>query len=279
MKLRDAISIGVVLLALLSGASPTRPAERLEVIPLHHRTAGELLPVVRQMLGAEGTVTAYDHQLVLKAPSGELAAMEKLISELDRPRALLRIDVWQGVASAGFSEGGALDAGGEAGSIRLGNAAPEGGPGDPSGRFAYRLGNARKSTEQVLHVLDGKQALITVGKEVPFTSAFAVVAGNKSGYAEQRTLRTVTTGFWVRPRLMGNEVELDITPHLAGTAPGAPDVVHSQHLSTTVRVPLGRWYNLGGNLRDSDPLSRTIVQWQAGTGTEERSIWIKVERR
>ena len=241
MKLRDAISIGVVLLALLSVASPTRAAERLEVIPLHQRAAGELLPVVRQMLGAEGTVTAYDHQLVLKAPPGELAAMKKLISELDRPRALLRIDVWQGVASAGFSEGAALDAGDEEGSIRLGNAAPEEGPGDPSGRFAYRLGNARKSTEQVLHVLDGRQALITVGKEVPFTSAFAVVAGNKSGYAEQRTLRTVTTGFWVRPRLMGNEVELDITPHLAGTAPGARALA-GPPVPVPLTVPTGaRW--------------------------------------
>jgi type II secretory pathway component GspD/PulD (secretin) len=278
MKIRYVVFIGVFLLALSPMVSQAR-VDPIEVIPLHHRSATELLPVVRQMLGNAGTVSAYDHQLVVKATREQLTAMEKLIAELDRPRPLLRIDVWQGVASAGVSEGAALDSPNGKGEIHFGTDTPAGGPGDPSGRFGYRIGNTQEGTEQALHVLDGEQALIVVGKEVPFTSAFAVTTGNKSGYAEQRSLRKVTTGFWVRPRLMGKSVELQIVPHLAGQEPGAPDVVDSQHLATTVRVPLGRWYNLGGELRDSDPLSRAIVQWQAGAGTEERSIWIKVERQ
>ncbi|HKK02131.1 MAG TPA: secretin N-terminal domain-containing protein [Desulfuromonadales bacterium] len=278
MKFQHIILIGLVLFIFLP--TPVRAqADSVEVIPIHHRSAAELLPVVRQMLGKTGTASAYDHQLVVKAPRKQLTAMEKLIEKLDIPRPLLRIDVWQGVADAGVSEGASIDAHNDKDAVRFGTEASAGGPGNPSGRFGYQIGNTQHGTEQVLHVLDGKQALITVGKEVPFTSAFAVMSGNKSGYAEQRTLRKVTTGFWVRPHLTGQDVELQIMPHLSSQEPGASDIVDSQHVATTVRVPLGRWYNLGGELRDSDPLSRAIVQWQAGAGAEERSIWIKVERQ
>lgn len=61
-----------------------------EVVPLNYRTSDDLLPVVRSFLGNEGTVNAYNNQLIVNAEPEKIQALRSLLSQLDKaPRRLL----------------------------------------------------------------------------------------------------------------------------------------------------------------------------------------------
>jgi hypothetical protein len=98
-----------LLLAVLALApAPARADETvLKVIPLKNRPAADLVPVLAPIAGPEGSVTALETRLVVRATPQALARIEALLRTLDTPLRSLVISVSQGVAttSAGQSAG------------------------------------------------------------------------------------------------------------------------------------------------------------------------------
>jgi hypothetical protein len=260
----------VVLFLLFFFAAPLQAETEIEVIPLKHRLATELIPVVQTLVGKEGSVTACDQKLIIKASSEDLDGIKKVLNQLDRKRQTLRIMVRQGVSRG--------QVGRQRDFISNEDAAGKSPPDMLRERGAYRLGNLENSITQSLQVLDGESALLIVGKEVPFTRELALLAGRHTGIAQKIDFREVTTGFWVRPCLRGEEILLEITPHMAFLEPLPEGVMDFQKLTTSVRVPLNEWYNLSNHLKNGDEVSRAILLWRTGRGSEERHIWVKVEK-
>ena len=108
------------LLASLSWMAPaplTLAAEpELRVIPLRHRLADEVVPVVRPLLAPGESVSGMDSRLIVRAAPRTFAQIERVLAEIDTPRRNLRISV----RHAGESER-VQDSQGVSGDVRRGN--------------------------------------------------------------------------------------------------------------------------------------------------------------
>jgi len=263
----------VLILVIGSGSAFADPGE-VRVIDLKHRRAEELLPVVKQLMGDQGTAAAFDNSLILRGPNKDLAAAEKLLKQLDVERVMLRVEVRQEAAAGGVQS--SMEAAGrfDRSSRILSN--------DPSamvqGKHSRNLGNMNQSVEQYVQILDGEQAFIEVGRQVPFVRFRSYVTGLHQGFSEEIGLRDVTTGFMVRPTFLGNTVELELIPRLASENAEREGVVDLSSMTTRVNVPLGEWVDLGGNISRQNDAGAAILSLSAGEQGAVRRMWVKVTK-
>lgn len=275
---------GIVLLLVLAAlAFPSAARAEIKVLALRHVAPDKVLPVVRELLNGAGKISHWRNRLIVNASAEEIATIEEVLRQIDVAPVMVRITVRAenrhaqagnriGVAVLQTGETGRAASGGEPGSSGTG-LSPAGG---------RRLGNAVEEAEYHLRVRDGGQGFILVGQSVPYVRELLLLARRHAGYGQSIDFQEINTGFWVRPVLEGDYVTLDIRPHLEGfqknSSGGLPSILELQALVTTVRIPLEQWVDLGGILRESDEISRAIVNWRAGNAREEKTVWVKVER-
>lgn len=253
---------------------PTPGQAEIKVLTLRHVSAEKILPMLRELLDGRGKVCQWENRLIVNAGPDEIATVEEVLRQIDKAPSMVRVTVRteNRHAQAGNRIGVAVMQSTDSSSTSTGFST------------GSRMGNAVENEEYFLRVRDGGQGFILMGKEVPFVREMLVLAKRYAGYGQTIDFQEVNTGFWVRPVLEGDYASLDIRPHLegykkngAGMA-GLPATIELQSLVTTVRVPLGKWVDLGGFLRDGDEISRSIVAWRAGNSREEKTIWLKVDR-
>jgi hypothetical protein len=253
--------IGSIFLIFVLAQGVWAANGEVRVIELKHRLAEELLPVLEPMLGSAGAVSALDNRLILRASSKDLAAMEKLVAQLDTPRALLRIAVGQEQSNAAIGDGG--------GTILSTS------PGIISGQKGGRtLGNSSQRTEQFVQVLDGETALIEVGERQPYAHIRAYVGGHRREMVEVTDFEDLAEGFLVRPNLQGEGVVLDISPYQS--TPAATGAIDFSHLATRVETPFDEWIDLGGHLESIFVGDNAGNVLRAVGG--RRHLWIKISR-
>lgn len=270
-KFRKMWSLLFLVLATLM-LLPTPGQAEIKVLTLRHVSAEKILPMLRELLDSRGKVCQWENRLIVNAGPDEIATIEEVLRQIDKAPSMVRVTV--------RTENRHAQAGN-----RIGVAVMQSTDSTSNGMStANRLGNAVDNEEYFLRVRDGGQGFILMGKSIPFVREMLVLAKRYAGYGQTIDFQEVNTGFWVRPVLEGDYASLDIRPHLegykkngAGMA-GLPSTIELQSLVTTVRVPLGKWVDLGGFMRDGDEISRSIVAWRAGNSHEEKTIWIKVDR-
>ncbi len=273
-----------LLLAVLLVTSPCRA--EIKVLKVKHLVAEEVVPVVRDVLEGQGKVSTYDNRLIVNASAEEIAMIEEVLRQIDVPPTMLRISVRQeerkGTAANRVSLTGTPKPGAAATSPMVqalkGSAA---GSGPLPG--VRQLGNTAEQTVQTLRVRDGGRGFILMGEMVPYVREMLLLARRYADYGQTVEFQAVNTGFWVRPILERGYATLEIRPHLEGfqrsssRMMGMPSAVQLQELVSTVRVPLGRWVDLGHQLREGDEVSRAILSWRTRNLHEERTVWVKVE--
>ena len=242
----------VTLLGLTAGSL----AQERQTFTLRHRPAAELVEPLRDLLGPSARVAAFNETLVVVAPAADLALAADLVARFDQPRRMLRIHVDQDLARTGD----ALSIDGSA-RVRL--------PGGPGRARLDATATERwheQRVSQFLLVLNGEAARIAVGRSIPVTQRYLALCRRYGYLIETVEYHSVTTGFEVRPELLEEQVRLEMVPYMAFLADSQAREVVFQELATRVRVPLDRWYELGGHLADQDEVSRTIL----GAGEEKR---------
>ncbi|MCB5191657.1 nodulation protein NolW [Methylobacillus arboreus] len=246
-----------------------------KMITLQHRFPQDLLPAVQQIIGPEGSVSAIDHHLVVRATPAQMEAVEALVERLDTAQRNVQITVRHDdhVTQSGNEVG--ADGSVRYGDIEVGvNRVPERREGL---RFNFDESQAttRRSGEQFLTVLDGERAFIRVGQSVPFTQQWVVLTAQYLNVQQTTEFHDITTGFAVRPRTIGNEVEVEITPRIARL--DAFGFIDFEELSTTVRVSRGQWLDIGGIMQSSDQVSREILSRSQFGEEKINRLQIKVD--
>jgi len=69
---------------------------------------------------------------------------------------------------------------------------------------------------------------------------------------EEVRFQNVGTSLAVSPRIVGNEIEVTLTPEISYESPEGRGVIKVTHLSTTVRVPPGQSVEIGGSYGKSE---------------------------
>ena len=73
--------------------------EKVEVIPLNNRRVEDAIPIIRQLLGRNGTVSGMGQQLIVRASPRKLREIKTLLEKIDIQLKNLRITVKQGFSA------------------------------------------------------------------------------------------------------------------------------------------------------------------------------------
>ena len=229
--LRSALLLSVLIAAPVAG-------QGLEIIPLRHRTADQVLPALRPLMEPGATLTGQGTQLIVRASPANLAELRRALEAIDRPLRRLQISVRFDQALEDSSR--SVEAGG-----RIGNRGAR-----IDVRANERQGSATERVDQRLQVLEGGRAYIFSGQETEI-----------SGTA---------TGFEAIPRLAGQTVLVDVVQRRDTPA-------RQQALATTVSARLGEWFEVGGALEAASRDERGLAARSTGAAREARRVWLKVE--
>jgi len=265
----------LIILCVLSTPVFARP--QLKIIPLQHRLAEEMAPTLQALVGPGSSVNAYGSQIIVNAEPSEIANIEETIRQLDVERRTWRISVnndnqdWQQNRHIGAS--------GSAGNGSVRVLIPDG-----RGRVIHdgvtvtaddREIRRSQTGGMTLNTLDGAPAYISVGQLVPYSGYWVDLTNRYARGVQTTGWQEVATGFTVKPRQVGDKVDVEITPRVA--QPGGNGAIDFTALSTHVQVRPGEWVDLGGALGNRDEVSRAILGQGSERGSRSNNLRIKIE--
>lgn len=277
MCLRSAMSlcIGLCFIVASSQGFSDYP---IEVIELKARPLDEILPVIQPFVGADGTVTGMGNNLIIKASPARVKEIRKLLVNLDRPPRRLLITVGDQDDVARSSAGYRASADIRAGDGRFSVNSP-GYPGDSS-RAHIRLHDRNVQRAQTsrsrVQALEGRPAYINSGTRLPLQTTERYYDHGTPYQRRSTQLHDVTSGFYVVPRLQGDEVTLEIVQH--ADRPGQRrGVINTQSAGTVVRGRLGEWVELGGVDSSDSNREGGLGRSVNSQGSNRRGIQVRVE--
>jgi len=256
------------VLAVLAAGIPVYADYPIEVIELQAATLDEVIPVVRPLVGPDGTVTGMGTNLVIKAAPERVREVRALLERIDRPPRRLLITVSNAGEDVSRAAGYSGSADIKLGDGQVGINSPGRPVEDSRARvYVHKRGAFReRGAGQQVQALEGRPAWIHAGSQVP-------VYG---GYPYGTQLHDVTSGFYVVPRLSGNQVMLEILQHddRPGRTPGTFEI---QRAGTIVRGRLGEWVALGGIDAAGDNSRSGLARSQQQQSLQSQQIRVKVD--
>ncbi len=252
-----------------------------EVIPLGYRSLHEILPVVQPMVGPGGSVGGLRDQLVVTTTPARMAEIKKVLGQLDASPERLVISVRRASSASKNRRSASIHAqtdnvsiGG--GGVRVGTGSAEQ---DTENRVAVsaadRSIDADQDIMQRVQVLEGREAYIATGQDLP-------VRNRGIGY-DTMGYYPAHTGFYVVPRLNGDEVFLELSagsrqaPVVRRSGYRQPDV-NVSNVTTTVAGRLGEWIAIGGTTGSDTSSARGIGYTGRETREAEEGIEVRVEK-
>jgi type II secretory pathway component GspD/PulD (secretin) len=262
----------------------------LEVIALKHRSAEELLPVIRPLLDKGDVASGMNYQLILRTSTYNLAQIKKLLESLDIALRNLQITVMQNVDSETVAR--LTEISGSAGLSREARITVSGG-GNNSGlnvdagqgrdRLKAHVISTRSLEDdrktQKLQVLEGSRALVHSGQSVAVPQRQVIQNQWGTRVIDSTRYQEVGSGFYVLPRVNGDRVTLEISAQNDSLAPGGGDqpTMRVQQTSSVISGRLGEWLEVGGLGQQKSSNDAAISTRSASQSREQRSVLIKVE--
>jgi type II secretory pathway component GspD/PulD (secretin) len=266
----------LLLLLILLFSPPLLADYPLEIIELRGRTVEEMIPIIRPLVEPDGSVAGMRNQLIIRTSPERMQEINELLQRLDHPPRQLMIYVRQGVAANRSGTGVRADVNAMVGNdakVVVGRPEPEDGV-----RFKVRSARTKSHLDatQRIRAVEGRPAFIATGKSVPIQERTTTFYGGVAQHQDTTRYKDVTTGFYVTPQLIGDQVALQISPHMErpGAVQGTYDI---QRAYTSVRGRLGEWIDVGGTNRGSYHDRDGILRSVTTSGHEDRSIQLLVE--
>lgn len=235
------------------------------VLTLQYRPAQEVVPWIESMVGETGSVAAQGGQLLISASPARLAQIKAVVERLDVPYRNLEITVKRAAgvpvqqdAVAAVNSTSINPAGAQAG----GDTNP-----DSSVQGA--------TVDAVLTVVEGEQTFVRVASGIAITQRWKALLQQYLGEEVGEMLHVMDIGFTVRPRVIGNMLELSIAPRVAGTNSGR--IVDFMDIGSVVRVSSGEWLDLIHNMQQRDEVSRAIIASYQALDGSDAVLEIRVE--
>lgn len=244
----------------------------LRIFTLQHHFAKDLYSVITPLVGQDGTVTGTNNQLIVRATPAQLAEIEAVIVAFDVPRVNRKITVASNRNQNTTYNNTELSGNVNIGNVTIGNRQREQGARIDVTR---QQNQSKQNSQQFIQVVDGQRAFIQVGQLVPFTQDWLLMTKRYAQLTRTIDWVEVSTGFAVRPRTIGNQVEIEITPRIAML--NSQESIDFETLTTIVQVSLGEWVNIGQTMQQRDELSRKILGSQSGSFEDKSNLSIRVD--
>jgi len=246
------------------------------IIRLKFRVAGEVLPVVENMLSQEGKATAdaRTNSLVVTDNEECIRKVRAFLADFDKPgkqvKISVRFDEVDSIRGRSVSAEGRVS--GKHWSVGTGGKREDG----VDVRLKDRNRSRKGTSEYSIITMSGSAAYILAGKEVPYRQRWTYLSRRYGGYVDTVVLRRIETGMEVTPIVMGNRAQIEITPRISHEGRGGRrGVVRFTKASTVLSAPLGRWVTIGGTDQKSNEVIREILK--SGSGKRESSLVISLK--
>ncbi len=257
------MSIAVLLSLLIAHAGLAVNGE-LAVFNVQSRPAQDLAPLVRQTLGEQGSVTASGNQLIIRAPADRLEELRWLVRELDKPPRNLMIEV-------------RVDRHDYAREQRFKVGREDQKTGTIGAFYMRERGTGSNQNQQNIRTLDGRAAFIRIGQSVPVYEVSE--SHDQDGETTQSfsvRYEDVTRGFYVMPRLHGDQVTLELYQHDERQAPVRTGHFDIQHASSVISGRLGEWISLGSADSQGSDSHSGIFHSASTRAKDRRHISVRV---
>ena len=153
--------------------------------------------------------------------------------------------------------------------------------GDDDSRVTYRnlttRGAEDRNASQFVTTVEGSPAWINTGQVVPLANRQIAPTPYGATVVDSIEYRNVGTGFYVTPRVAGDNVTLEISPYAENLSRQGGGTIDSRGLNTVVSGRLGQWIALGGAGQQATDGGRGIVHRTRGTASETYDVWVKVD--
>ena len=233
-------------------------ADELKTFELQHRSAAELLPILRPMVSPEGAISGSGYTLIIRSDRTNLKQLEDAIKRFDKAPRMLSITV---------------DRSGE--NQRSTDSASVGGSTEqPNVRLHSGQQSRSQNGYQQLQVMEGHWATIRRGQSIPHVVRQHHRSPTGTWVERHTEYRDVDSGFEVRPRINGQRVTLEVRPFNATPTSGGR--VEQEAIVTTVSGPVGEWITLGGVEESHSSSEHGTIYYQRGTEQISRNVRIKV---
>lgn len=279
----------LTLLLLLNFTASPAATLQLEIIPLQGRSAEEVIPIIKPLVVEGGTVTGMNNQLIIKTTAANLAEIKQLLKQIDKPARRLMITVRQDTGGAINQDEQSLSGRYRSGdaSVSIGDGRPAnsglavGAEDDQGNRIQYRTQSTRSNIDDNnnfrIMTLEGRPAFIQSGQSVPVPSSTTVAGPGGVVVQESIEYRDVTSGFYVLPRLSGDNVTLLISPNMASTDQRQGGGFNIQNVQTTVSGKLGQWLRVGGINQETQSNQRGTLYSTRRQRQSTSAILLKVD--
>lgn len=246
---------------------PVQAQSRMEVLPLHHRLAEDVVPVLQGMLEPGGVISSMSGKIIVRSSPANIEQIRAVLAGIDTPQRRLMITVRQGGQRSQSRT--QLDAGVD---LRL--------RGDElDARLRGSADSAtRDATERVVsrvQTVDDGEAMILMGQAAPVRERQVFRGPDGVVVADSTRQVTAGSGFYARPRLAGNNVTVTVSPQSQRFA--GRGRIEGSGLQTTVSGRLGEWIPLGGVSQLSAYTQSGYGRSGSGGADAESTYWIRVD--
>lgn len=280
----------LALIAVLSFALAHAASGELRTVDLKHRTATEVLPIVRPLLAPGGAISGEGFRLFVRTSKSNFRQIERAVALIDTPLRNFKITVRQ---SSGADDSSRVQR--FAGQATIGDhtriiisrpsAIARSGLEVRHRRetrsLQYQTERRTSSREQgathFLRVREGERAFIRIGQSISRIEPFLILSNTHARVITDVTYQDVTTGFEVVARARGDRVLLEITPKLSFHSGHTFQPVTFHELSTTVTVAIGEWIDLGSAFGMGNQVTRAILDSSATQTSQRYRVMLKVE--
>ena len=282
--------VSIILCLLLAGyLAPAAAQLQVEVIPLKHRTAEQIVPILAPLVTGGGAVTGMNNQLIIKTTPSNLEQLKQVLASLDTPLHRLMITVRQDAEDSAMRNRASLEGTYSNGDVTVSGSEPRrGSPGTSLGvtdengnHIRLRTDSERTRTAENndfrVQTVEGQPAWIQTGKSVPIKNRTAYIGRNGVTVQDTVDYQDVTSGFYVIANLHGDQVTLAISPNMSRQRPHRNGTVEVQNIETTVQGRLGEWIPIGGIDQSSSRDGNAVLSGSSSHIRKSRTVLLKVD--
>ncbi|MBK8816711.1 MAG: hypothetical protein IPN42_14940 [Methylococcaceae bacterium] len=244
----------------------------VEVIPVYNRPASEIQPLLDPLLENTDHIIANGDTMIVKTTPERLQTLTEIIRKLDNPLNNLQITVIQSREYTADQLNADLNV---QFNTPLSNPAQT--RGNVRGYFNQFQGNSNIQNTQTIRTLEGVPARIKTGRSVPVSTYHIYPDGYGYPY-ENRSSQYIeaTTGFEVTPRLVGQQVALDVAPW--SDRFDAHGQIQTQEANTSIRANLGEWVEIGAIDESGSSSGNGVLSANRQSMQNNLRILVKVDR-
>lgn len=257
-----------------------------EIIQLNSNTADSILPTVQKLLEPGGSASAFQGKLIIKSSAQNIADIKAVLATIDKPAKQLLISVRQGGVGTQSNKHYGVD-----GQIQVNpnititrnsdgtitektHSQTSVGIGSVNLHADNTKLHSQDNNSQQVSAMEGYPARITIGQQVPIVNTIR----DRDGFTRTVDYENVNQGFYVTAHVMSdNQVQIEVSTENDKLNANDPNIIDTQHASTTLSGEVGQWLAMGGINQNGTQQQQGNLSSGAQSKQVDTTIYIKVD--